>query len=370
MKKKLLYLSYIKFDRWSKEGVCRKMLKQIEVFQDYFEVYFTLLYKDNIYIIHNGKVIEQRKYKYVRKNMYYFLKDNSDKFDYVYFRFIYIDMYLFKTLKLLSENAIKVIMELPTYPFELNTSKSIKNKVLVKLNHYYLKKCNKHINYIVTYSQDNEIYGIPTIRTSNFFSGNSEVPSKIPHEGLNLTAVSMYDQWHGYDRAIEGLYQFYKNRSRGELINIHFVGDGEVLTIYRNLVKKYDLEDRVFFHGVLEGIELEQIYAITDIALDAMGRHRNGVYYNSSLKAKEYLIKGLPIISGVKSELDDMNFEYYFRIGADETPIDFERILEFWNDIKVKGYKNEINQFGVNNFNPKKCMEGIVEAFTQGGVEC
>ncbi|MFK5655764.1 hypothetical protein ACIA4K_04025 [Lactobacillus delbrueckii subsp. bulgaricus] len=61
---------------------------------------------------------------------------------------------------------------------------------------------------------------------------------------------------------------------------------------------------KVSMVGKKEKEELDYYYNICDIGIDSMGRHRSNVYYNSSLKGKEYLAKGLPIVLGVTTELD------------------------------------------------------------------
>ena len=52
------------------------------------------------------------------------------------------------------------------------------------------------------------------------------------------------------------------------------------------------------------------------------------------------MAKGLPVISGVETELDkEFEFPYYLRVSADESPVDFCCIEKFYNQI----YKNDEN---------------------------
>ncbi|OJF94675.1 hypothetical protein [Alkalibacterium sp. 20] len=102
----------------------------------------------------------------------------------------------------------------------------------------------------------------------------------------------------------------------------------------KNYVKKHNLVNKVLFYGLQDGEELNEIYDECELALDSMGRHRSKVYYNSSLKGKEYGAKGLPIVSGMKTELDfDGNYPYYLRVPADDTPINIENIINFYDSI-------------------------------------
>ena len=159
------------------------------------------------------------------------------------------------------------------------------------------------------------------------------------------------------------MYEYYKKGGKRK-INLHLVGDSEVLNEYREKVSCYKLNDNVIFYGKKYGEELDKIYDTCDLALDALGRHRSGVYYNSSLKGKEYCAKGLPIISGVKTELDyNKEYSYYLRVDADESDIDMLDIIEFYDKIYnsnktrkdiinfIRSYSEEYFDFK-NGFNP------------------
>ena len=192
--------------------------------------------------------------------------------------------------------------KIPTYPFK-NEYKGIKS-ILGFIGMYYLKHLHKYIDYIVTYSKDKEIYRIPTIITSNGVDLEKIKPKKESRsKDINMIAVANFSMWHGYDRIIEGLNNYYKNDCKDN-VYLYLVGSGEYLKVYQSLIKKYNLEKYVFVLGAKSGYELDFVYNKCNIAIDACGRHRSGVYYNSSLKGKEYCAKGLPIVSGVETELD------------------------------------------------------------------
>lgn len=125
-----------------------------------------------------------------------------------------------------------------------------------------------------------------------------------------MIAVSSLYYWHGYDRTIEGLKNYYEGTHSKE-VNLYIVGTGPEFVKYEKLIKEYDLENHVFLTGYKSGSALDELYAKCIIGLDSMGRHRSGVSFNSSLKGKEYCAKGLIIVSGVKTELDlDGEFLY------------------------------------------------------------
>lgn len=127
---------------------------------------------------------------------------------------------------------------------------------------------------------------------------------------------------------------YYQSSKSQRQIQFQLVGDGPVLKEYEQLVKKYQLEDKVTFHGRIAFSDLNRFYQTADIGIDSLARHRSGVFYNSSLKGKEYLAKGLPIISGVKTELDSENLSFYYKIPNDDTPLDIEKVIEWYDSLR------------------------------------
>ena len=145
------------------------------------------------------------------------------------------------------------------------------------------------------------------------------------------------------------------------------MGDGDELDYYKRLTKELNLEDYVYMYGNKIGKELDEVYDICDIGLDALARHRSGIYYNSSLKGKEYAAKGIPIISGVETELDSKyDFRFYMRVPADDSELNIYDIIDFYKKIyqtekDIIEINKEIRKFARNNFDIQKCMKPVVE---------
>lgn len=236
--------------------------------------------------------------------------------------------------------SMKILMEIPTFPYD-HEIKDKKDIPLLLKDKIVRRKLKEYIDVIITYSKDREIFGIPTINLSNgidFFELNKYSFEQNKDSRIHVIACACFNFYHGYDRAIKGLSEYIKdNEDSGIVLDI--VGDGSALTEYKALVQDLDLENYVVFHGQLNGEALARIYSIASIGLDSMGRHRAGVYYNSSLKGKEYCAYGLYIVSGVETELDNNSeFPFYYRIPADESPMD-------WNSV-ISAYKKTIENFG------------------------
>lgn len=298
---------------------------------------------------------------------------NAKNYSFIYVRkqwFLDGDTIVFLQSMKKANKSIKILLEVPTYPVgtgEINHVHMIpmwiKDSIAVKYLH-------KSVDRIITFSDDERIYGIPTICTCNAIDPNTikpiqDVEKDHDDKTINLIACSSMAFWHGYDRVIEGLKEYYEMDNIDFKVNVHFVGDGEQLPILKKTVTNYSLNDYVFFYGYLNGEELDRVYNMADIALDSLGRHRSKVYYNSSLKGKEYCAKGLPVISGVKNELDSFSdYQFYYRVPADDSPVNIQDIVEFYKRVYLGAYKRSdvihyISSFAAEHFSYSAAFKPI-----------
>lgn len=133
------------------------------------------------------------------------------------------------------------------------------------------------------------------------------------------------------------------------------------------MISNSNLEGIIKVLPGMDSQELDTVFDTTDLAVDTLARFRSGVYYNSTLKGKEYLARGIPIISGVETELDNFeNYEYYFRVPADESSINISDILDFYTKVILQSNKTDkeviqfIREFGKKNFNFDKMLEPVI----------
>lgn len=275
--------------------------------------------------------------------------------------------YILKEVKTRKPN-IKIIIEIPTYPYDQEFPNRSLSLVLDKINR---KKLDSYVDKIATFSDDKKIWNIDTINISNGVDTEKISKRKFVSKDnrIHCIAVAKIAFWHGYDRLIEGLY-LYTNKPHIDDFVLHIVGDGDDLLIEELKAKtiEYNLQDSIIFHGRKVGVQLSEIYSYCSIAFDSLGRHRCGVEYNSTLKGKEYLAKGLPIVSGVKTELDGINdFHYYYRVPADDSPIDFKKIAQFYHSIydehDISAVTDEIRNFCIDNFSFDTTFKKVIDLF-------
>lgn len=257
------------------------------------------------------------------------LKGYSDV-DYIYIRKPSLSVNFYKLLSKIKKinPKITIMMEIPTYP-NTNEYHGI-GKLMVIKSISCQKKLHNVIDYILTYSRDKSIWGIPCLNIANCVDYKSIAPREnyFPKEKeLRLTFVADFMYWHGADRIIKGI-QKYKGDYK---ITLNIVGGGVEIP---KLKKMANLDSRIIFYGFKNNNEMNAIFNNTDIAIDSLGRHRSGIEYNSTLKGKEYSARGIPVISAVKTEFDYIHeYPYYYKVPADDSDICIDDIIDFFNNI-------------------------------------
>lgn len=354
-------------------GIIRKIIFQFNTFIKFgFEMTMFCPYAKRIHFFH---AIARRLPLTWLRGYGKLLVNHAMDYSFIYLRCPwYMDKDTVTFIKKMKQKntSIKIIAEIPTY-----TNNNWKGEInhihmlpLAIKNNISTKKLSKYVDRYLTFTNNEvEINGIKTICTFNAI--DSQIIKPIQHiesakNTINLIACSSMAFWHGYDRMIEGLYKYYQ-KNQTVKIYFHIVGDGEELPNIRELVNKFGIQNYVKIYGYKSGKELDTIYNFCDIAVDSLGRHRSNIYYNSSLKSKEYLAKGLPVISSVTNELDyDLSFKYYKKFPHDESPINVEKIIDFYNNI----YNNtisrneiisEISFYASKNFSYEKSFQALIE---------
>ena len=286
------------------------------------------------------------------------------KIDFVYARsFHNANPFTIKMFKAFKRTGIKSVIEIPTYPYDQEYNDAGRmGKLELAIDKLFRKQLAKQTDAIVTFTQEKEIFGQRTIRISNGIEleaiplrGEKE---KGKSEELNFIGVAEVHYWHGFDRFVAGIGEYYKNGGTRE-IKFHIVGgvaDGD-MAVFTELIEKYNIKDKVVFHGQKFGDELNALFADADFAVASLGRHRSGITYIKTLKNREYAARGLGFIY---SEIDD-DFEekpYILKAPADESPIDIERIIEFERQLTMT--PQQIRQT-VEHLSWKVQMQKVIE---------
>lgn len=369
--KRMLFYTYWNFDDASTSGICAKILSQRKVFEEQgYEVDFTFLSHEDFYIEVNGdKKILQKKSRIWTKPLAERQLAKIAKlrrYDFVYMRYNCTEsgfMCLIKTLKKLGS---KIILEIPTFPYDGTYGKNMRDQIYLWIDKLYRGRMHKYIDCIVTYGNWEKILKVPTIRTFNGIDVKN-IPMKkcfMASEDIHLICVAIYAQWHGLERMLRGLRNYYKG-GISRKVYLHVVGDGPALGNYKKMVKECGIEEYVYFYGLQKGAELDQIYEKCDIGIEVLGGHRIGIEVSSSMKSREYLVRGLPFISELDVDIIPKDWKYFLPIPYDESDIDICQIVKFYEkhmdtEEKRECAAKEIRDFAIDKIDMKETLKEIV----------
>ena len=254
-------------------------------------------------------------------------------------------IHFFKKLK---KAGIHAVTEIPTFPYDsefkyVNRSQ----RIGFRIDQLFRHRLYQYMDALVTFSDATEIFGQRTIRISNGVDFDS-IPlhhchNLIANGQLHLIGVAEVHIWHGYDRLIAGLGEYYKNGGKRDVV-FHIVGGVHPNERYRAneyhpglqaIIDKYGIADRVIFHSTLFGKELDDVFNQCQFAIGSLARHRSGITIIKTLKNREYATRGIPFIySEQDSDFDHQ--PYIIKAPADESPIDIQQIIDFIDDYSLK----------------------------------
>lgn len=246
-------------------------------------------------------------------------------------------IHFFKKLRKLD---IKIVTEIPTYPYDSEfVGFPLMTRMGLKIDQIFRKSLYKRINAIVTFSDVNIIFGQRTIRISNGVDMDS-IPLHDYHPSsdgsIHLIGVAEVHYWHGFDRLIAGLGEYYRNTNSPRNIYFHIVGgvwksemyDSIHAPGFSELMDKYGIRDCVVFHDQLFGSALDKVFNQCCFAIGSLARHRSGITNIKTLKNREYATRGIPFIySEIDSDFEDK--PYIIKALPDESPIDIQQIVDF-----------------------------------------
>ena len=286
----------------------------------------------------------------------------DNKIDFVYARsFHNANPFTINMFKAFKKAGIKSVIEIPTYPYDQEyNGYGKKDQLELIIDKIFRKNLAKYTDAIVTFTQEKEIFGQRTIRISNGIELEA-IPlrnEKQHTKKLNFIGVADVHYWHGFDRFIAGIGEYYKNGGTRE-ITFHIVGGvaANDMAIFTELIEKYGIKDRIIIHGRKFGEELNSLFENANFAVASLGRHRSGITYIKTLKNREYAARGLGFIY---SEIDE-DFEekpYIFKVPADESPINIKQVIDFINGLTLT--PEDIRK-SIYNLTWEKQMEVVIK---------
>lgn len=268
--------------------------------------------------------------------IYYYCIDNG--IEMVYARsFMNASPVLVRLFGKLNKQYIKCVTEIPTYPYDQEfKGYPLKYKIPLYIDKIFRRALAAQMEAIVTFSNKESIFGQRTICISNGIDLDS-IPLHNPkkQQDIHLIAVAEIHYWHGFDRLVSGLGEYYKSNPNGRKVYFHVVGweddrgttSNGYLTV-EQMARKYGIEKYVINHGKLFGDKLDEVFNQCVFAIGSLGRHRSGITEIKTLKNREYAARGISFIySENDSDFDDK--PYIIKAPADESPINVGEIIYY-----------------------------------------
>lgn len=248
--------------------------------------------------------------------------------------------FLVRFFKKIRDLGIKAVTEIPTYPYDREfVGFPFMTRLGLKIDQLFRCQLSRQMDAIVTFSDADKIFGQRTIQISNGVDMDS-IPLhqyQEPADGsIHLIGVAEVHYWHGFDRLIAGLGEYYKNVSHPRLVFFHIVGgvwksemyDSIHAPGFSELMDKYGIRDKVIFHDQLFGEELNKVFNYSCFAIGSLARHRSGITHIKTLKNREYATRGIPFIYS-EIDCDFENKPYIMKALPDDSPIDILQIIDF-----------------------------------------
>lgn len=243
-----------------------------------------------------------------------------------------------RMVKQMKKYGAKVVMEIPTYPYDSEYEAQGMSKQIFQ-DKLFRNKLAKQLDSIVTFSDYNQIFGQRTIRISNgidFDSVKMKTAINDTSKELNLIGVAEIHEWHGFDRLVKGLADYYSEQ-QNYIVRFHVVGyffSAENEKEFKYIIADNRMEDFVILYGKKHGEELDMLFDKCDFGIGSLGRHRVGIDKIKTLKNREYAARGIPFVySETDSDFDQK--PYVLKVPADETPVDINSIINFYRNMSI-----------------------------------
>jgi glycosyltransferase involved in cell wall biosynthesis len=269
-----------------------------------------------------------------------------------------------RTLRNLKAGGGKLIIEYPTFPIAQENDRFFLRRLAFLYADRVMLKIRPMVDLYTIIGQDcgGTFEGKPAI---NIFNGVnvSALPLHTPRAGqpdIRLLALASMSGWHGYDRIIRSLAGY-----RGDAdVRIAFVGgDGDgSLAKWMLLAEEQNLLGRITFHGPRYGAELEAIIAESDLGIGSLAMFRYGLKQGITLKAREFMARGLPFLNAVVDYALPDGKKYFLKVPNDETPIDMAEIVAFVQKAKADPSRSAaMRAYAEQNLNWTSILAPVLE---------
>ncbi|MEG1050299.1 MAG: glycosyltransferase, partial [Oscillospiraceae bacterium] len=291
----------------------------------------------------------------------------KEKIQLLYIRRIFCTPFHLKTLRLLKNQGVHLVEELPTYPYdgENKNYTQLSYKITAVIDKICRGQYKKYLDFFTLYNGYDEVFGVPALRLENGidFANIRFVPTEFPKDRIDLIAVSAMAPWHGYERVLEGMNEYYKAGKEGKRrVNFHIVGQGQEKENWQEMARQFNLEEQVKFYGQLTGDALSEVFDRCQIGIASLGCYKKNMFDGSELKIHEYMAYGKPFIYTLDSSCLTQEMAYCKKVANDETPLDIEAVVKFYDEVrKREEVSQEMNRFARENYSWQVQMKKVMD---------
>ncbi len=195
------------------------------------------------------------------------------------------------------------------------------------------------------------------ITISNYIVSTQPILS----DRLVLLFVGYISIHHGIERLLHSIAN-YKGNIKISLLIVGKFFNSEYENTIRELEKTLNLMEQVHFLGELSKNELNKYYDESHICIGSLGMHLINSPEGASLKTREYISRGKPIIIDHKDTDIPDNVDFVYRVSADSSPIDIDELIKFYKNIKSSPL--DIRRFAEEHLDWKIKMKKLIDFMT------
>lgn len=363
----MMYITYDDLYFPGYAGIRKKIMGQVKVFEKNFSRVFLTCYCGRMMYLLNGEQVIDKEQAITKAECNDILLAWIDKYRITrtYIRYRFSDQWFLRFLERQKEKGIRSVMEIPTYPYdgELPFGR-------VKLEDGYFRRfLYKYVDLVATNFEGDCLWGMKCAQLENGITLESNpLHKKKPEIGrLIMIAVSGMEIWHGYERMIEGMRDYYEKDGSRDL-KLKLLGEGPEKKHYITLVEQYGLESHVEFCGKVDGDDLDRQYDLADLAVGSLGLYKTDIQDVTPIKGAEYCARGIPFICGYH----DMRFTgeepFIMNVPNSPEPVDMEQVITFYEKIMAReGYMREMREYAKRHLTWDIVMRPVVDYFHAPG---
>lgn len=344
--KKLLYIN-LSFLNYKNKALAQMLAFERNGYITYVGTIqrYEQIVEQSINLVKNGEVVERVFYvKYnsntaktisrlylleVYRRFYLWIKDNQ--VDIVYMRRMLQRIVFSRSFFKKSSVVTKLVYELPTYPLDPSDKIGDQISQFIEMGFYYCF-IEKYVDIVPVCLQKECVLPkkyLPFVNGVNALHyrpiGTPELKNKFV-----CVAFAHVRYWHGFERVIRGISAYQGTFD----IEFHiYSSENDTTEALKLLTSDLNLSRAVFIHNLVDIGQMAMIAKDCHIGVGGLAYHKRGATIDSSIKSKEYCALGLPFLYEVPDMAFDKEWEYHYKIPSDESPVDFEKVINWYKSL-------------------------------------